>query len=104
MFQLPVCPYCHTVYRYNQVRKSIKEEEKECYHCHKKFRVSKMPSVFILWLIVVSAAVMVNLVFLFVMPVINIIPVVIISFLAVITGVLFIPYFISYKAVSGHKK
>lgn len=104
MFQLPVCPYCHTVYRYGQVQKSKKEEIKECYHCHKKFRVSKMPGIAVLWLIVVIGTVLLNLAFLLVMPVLNIVPIIIISFAAVVFGIIFVPFFIGYKPVESNKK
>ncbi len=41
MFKLPVCPYCNTIYRYKDVGKNSKHKECVCYHCGKKFRVSK---------------------------------------------------------------
>ena len=41
MFKLPVCPYCHTVYRYKDVRHVINKKEQECYNCKKKMMISR---------------------------------------------------------------
>ena len=38
---LPVCPHCKTIYRYGDVRKLIFKKEQECYHCKKRFKISK---------------------------------------------------------------
>ena len=35
------CPYCHTVYRYSDLRKLKNAKTKECYHCKKTFQISK---------------------------------------------------------------
>ena len=35
------CPYCETIYRYGDVRRLMYKSAGECYHCKKKFKVSK---------------------------------------------------------------
>ncbi len=40
MFHLPICPYCHAVYRYSEV-KNLKVKQCECYHCKKNFSVNR---------------------------------------------------------------
>lgn len=97
MFQLPVCPYCHTVYHYKEVRKTKNEKQHKCYHCRETFKIKKFPGTAVLWMIVITAAVLVNVAILMIMPVFNIIPLVIVSVLAVILGLIFVPYFTAYK-------
>ena len=41
MFRLPVCPHCHTVYRYKDVRRVMNKKEQECYNCKKKMKISR---------------------------------------------------------------
>ena len=44
MFKLPVCPYCHTIYRYKDVRRvmnKMNKKDMECYNCKKKIKISK---------------------------------------------------------------
>ena len=41
MFKLPVCPYCHTVYRYKDVLRVMKKKQNECYNCGKTMKISK---------------------------------------------------------------
>ena len=36
------CPYCHTVYRYSDLRKLKNAKTKECYHCKKQFAAKKI--------------------------------------------------------------
>ncbi len=40
LFKLPVCPYCHAIYRYSEIG-NIKGKECECYHCQKSFEVNR---------------------------------------------------------------
>ena len=56
MFKLPVCPYCHTVYRYKDVRSVMTKKELECYNCKKKIKISKK-GIWILALIAVILSV-----------------------------------------------
>ena len=40
MLRLPVCPHCHAVYTYKEVS-DMHSGNMICYHCKKKFSVSK---------------------------------------------------------------
>ncbi len=51
MFKLPVCPYCHTVYRYGDVRRVMNKKQHECYNCGKIIKISKKGY----WIIIVIA-------------------------------------------------
>ena len=97
MFKIPVCPYCNTVYHYGEVNKTKYNKTQKCYHCKKDFKIKRMPGLFVLWLIVATAAVLINIVILQIMPVFNVIPLVVISVVAILIGLIFIPFFISYK-------
>lgn len=99
MFRLPVCPYCHTVYHYGEVRKIKNKKNGSCYHCKKKFKISKLPGYIVLWSIFTVTAVLMNIAVLLIMPVFTIWPLVVISVLVEVIGILFIPYFISYKKI-----
>ncbi len=35
------CPYCGTIYRYGDLRKLTYKKTDDCYHCKKKFKVSR---------------------------------------------------------------
>lgn len=104
MFQLPVCPYCNTIYRYKDVKKTIGEKEHTCYHCNKKFAVKKFPGVLVLWLLLILVAVVINVVMLLIMPILQIIPVIVTSILAVLLALVFIPYFMGYKKIDEIKE
>lgn len=97
MFRLPVCPHCHTVYHYRDVRKIMSKKEEECYHCKKKFRVSRLGTA-ALFAIVVVLAVMFNLLILSTMSDIlsSTAPIIVTSLLAVVIALIFIPFFISF--------
>lgn len=51
MFKLPVCPHCHTVYRYGDVRQVMNKKQYECYNCKKTMIISKKGY----WKIIVAA-------------------------------------------------
>lgn len=40
MWKLPVCPYCHTVYSYQEIV-SMKGKEHQCYHCGRSFLIRR---------------------------------------------------------------
>ena len=103
MFQLPTCPYCNSIYRYNQVRKSKNEKEHKCYHCKKTFKVKMFPYVIVLWAILIIVTVLLNIAVLNIMSVFNIIPLLVISVIAVILGFCFIPFFMKYKKIEDKK-
>ena len=98
MFKLPVCPHCKTVYSYKEVKENNKKKTINCYHCKKDFHNSRKGLV-VLALIICTAAVLVNV---FVLSfsaenIVSIIPISVISAVAVIIGIVLIPFFITYK-------
>ena len=108
MFKLPVCPYCHTVYRYNDVRKNKKipkNELIECYHCSQNFKQSKTGYA-VVFAIAVICAVIVNIIILSVMSDIfkSIIPIIAVSLLALLLAYIFTPFFVKYKKVRKNKR
>ena len=60
MFRLPVCPHCHAIYRYGDVRKSLNTKIHTCYHCKKQFKTS-FSGLWILFLIAVVIGIFVNI-------------------------------------------
>lgn len=64
MLKLPLCPYCHAVYHYRQVRESTHEKEIVCHHCGKKFAVSYKKGRALLLLAAAAVLIAVNLLFL----------------------------------------
>lgn len=103
MFRLPVCPHCHTVYHYGDVRKSKREKVIQCYHCKKNFVQSKKGFV-VLFTIATALAVIINIMILSRNDDIvgTIIPITVVSVIAVISAMIFAPYFITYRKES-HK-
>lgn len=96
MFKLPICPYCHTIYRYSDVRKSLGKKEVECYHCNKKFNVSKMKTL-ILFLIVALITAILNIFQLYMIEGLTFVGLMITNVITVTIGIFLIPYFINYK-------
>ena len=41
LLKLPICPHCHAVYRYNEVKNMCRYRNIECRHCKKVFTVEK---------------------------------------------------------------
>ena len=62
MLKLPVCPHCHTIYRYGDVKKTLYEKNHKCYHCNKIFIISKIRILFLFIIIalIVSLALIVG--------------------------------------------
>ncbi len=98
MFRLPLCPHCHTVYHYSDVRKIKKKKEEKCYHCGKSFKVSRL-GYLVLLAIVVLLSVVVNVMILSSMSniLVSTAPIFITSFLAVVIALIFTPFFIKFK-------
>lgn len=101
MFRLPVCPYCHTIYRYNKVRKlSKKEKTQVCYHCKKEFRVKRFKGMVVLGAIILAAAVATNLVLLYNLTSLDLSPIIISTVAYVLAGLILIPFFIDFKKIN----
>lgn len=105
MFRLPVCPHCRTVYSYKEVKKNNRKSIIQCYHCKKNFKNGRA-GIIVLALIICIAAILINI---FVLNIssdnfISIIPISVISVIAVLIGILLVPFFISYKKVKEHNE
>lgn len=102
MFKLPVCPYCHTVYRYGDV-KNNKENIIKCYHCKNKFKQSKIKGFLILGLILTVSAVTLNIIILNLTAsfITSIVPVIAVSIAAVILFMILSPFFTGYVKIKN---
>lgn len=91
---LPICPHCKTIYRYGDVRKKILKKEEECYHCKKKFKISKKKLIimFIEYLVILIA---VNLLLISFAGV-NLITLFIINVILTALAVMLVPYYILF--------
>ena len=96
MFKLPECPYCHTIYRYGDVRKTVYKSEEKCYHCKKSFKVSKI-KILILFLIIAFITAILNIFQLYMIEDLTSIGIIITNVVVVTLGIFLIPYFIGYK-------
>ena len=96
MFKLPECPYCHTIYRYRDVRKTVYKSEEKCYHCKKSFKVSKI-KILILFLIIAFITAILNIFQLYMIEDLTSIGIIITNVVVVTLGIFLIPYFIGYK-------
>ena len=98
MFKLPVCPHCKTVYRYKEVKENNKKKTIECYHCKKEFHNSRA-GIAVLAVVVCIIAIIINIIILNCSSglISSVVPISIVSIIAVIIGMLMIPFFISYK-------
>lgn len=98
MFKLPVCPYCHTVYRYNRVRKiELKEKNKVCYHCKKEFKIERIKGFLVLGAVVFVLAVATNLFLLNSLETPDLTMPIVFTLIYVIIGLICIPFFINFK-------
>lgn len=105
MFRLPVCPHCHTVYHYSDVRKNKNKKIIQCYHCNKNFKQSRK-GLLLLFAIALIAAVIINLTILSNAKELlsSIVPLSIVSIIAVVLAMFFAPYFITYRKDKSNDK
>lgn len=96
MFKLPICPYCHTVYDYREVKKNKKAFN--CYHCKNKIKIKKVKGYICLFILICLLAIVVNTIFLKILENLEttIIPLYISSLICVLTGFLLTPFFTVY--------
>jgi len=59
LLKLPVCPHCNAVYSYREV-KNMKQGICFCYHCEKKFYVSKVKGAALLLVIICTLLIAAN--------------------------------------------
>ncbi len=96
MFRLPICPHCHTVYRYGDVKKVSKKKQEKCYHCKNDFKVSKS-GIWVLLLIILVIGVGLNIFQLSVFENINFAVIFVTNIVLILLAVLFLPFFMSFK-------
>ena len=96
MFKLPVCPHCKTIYRYKDVKKELRKKECECYHCGKKFRVSKK-KILILFLLIALITAIFDVLALYMIAGTSLIGMIIMNIITVTAGFFLIPYFVNFK-------
>lgn len=96
MLKLPVCPHCKTIYRYKDVKKEAVKKECTCYHCGKKFRVSKK-KILILFLIIALITAIIDVLALYMIAGTSFIGLMILNIIAVTAGFFLIPYFTEFK-------
>lgn len=102
MFKLPICPHCHTVYDYKEVKSltQSKSAEQTCYNCKKTFFVKKTKLI-ILALITVVVMSLINIFDLCVINNINFFRLMAINVVVIVIAILLYPYFISFKAINN---
>lgn len=100
MFRLPVCPHCKTVYSYKEVKENNKKKTIKCYHCNKNFR-NERKGIIALMIAVCFFAALINVIVLYNSSgdSIPIVPMFIISVIAIVIGLILVPFFISYKKI-----
>ena len=96
MFKLPICPHCGTIYRYGEVKNTVKHKTIKCYHCGKSFSVGKKKTV-LFFAILIAAAAGINIFELYVSPELNFLFLAATNTILLIIGILLIPFFITYK-------
>ncbi|MGN0537604.1 MAG: hypothetical protein ACI4M3_06475 [Acutalibacteraceae bacterium] len=100
MFKLPVCPYCHAVNSYNDVRKSTKLKVKRCHHCNAMYRISYLAGRIILLSVVGTLLIAFNLLILYTSKVLDLRLMTIVTFLGVDLAVVLFPFTVRYKTMS----
>lgn len=103
MLKLPICPYCHTVYSYSEVRKIAGEKSHTCYHCKKQFKASKKPCV-VLVLVLLVLAVAANVGVLYMAPNLNFYVLVGINVFFILLFIALYPLFIAFKDTEKKQK
>lgn len=98
MLKLPVCPHCHTVYSYGEVRKIAKEKSHICYHCKKEFKASRKPCI-VPAIILLVLAVAANVGVLYMTPSLNFYVLVGINVFFILLAAALFPLFTVFKDI-----
>lgn len=98
MIKLPVCPHCHTVFRYGDVKRIMYKRNIECYHCGKKFKVSRIKLLLLLLMVAVIAAI-IDAFELWVITSISFLTLLVTNIAVVIAGILIMPYFVRFCVI-----
>ena len=107
MLKLPICPYCHTVYSYKEVKLITKKEKEICYNCNKNFCISRKKGKYILLVIVSAVLILADTFIIFTSENFNNISLysmLIVNMLVVLLTVLFFPFTVKFKKMPKHQK
>lgn len=97
IFKLPICPYCHAVTRYSDVKRTTHDKIIKCHNCNKNYRVSYLKGRIILILIVCIALIIINIFLLKQTQGITIQFLAICDAVIVFISILFFPFTVKYK-------
>lgn len=97
IFKLPICPYCHAVTRYSDVKRTTHDKIIKCHHCNKNYRVSYLKGRIILILIVCIALIIINIFLLKQTQGITIQFLAICDAVIVFISILFFPFTVKYE-------
>lgn len=97
MFKLPICPHCKAVYYYKDAVKASKAKKSTCHSCGKEFSVKKKSGFAVLFTIIFITAITVNLILLYTLSFFSAVALLIATVIVILTGILFYPYFITFK-------
>lgn len=100
--KLPVCPYCHSVYRYRDVV-NISEKRHNCYHCGRAFEVSKAVGRTVLMLVICCVLIAFNVLLFYTSKNINIVVMAITDAAVISATILLFPLTVRFKSVKMTK-
>ncbi len=90
------CPHCGAIYRYGDIKKTMRKKSDECYHCKKRFKVSKAG---FLWLAIELAALyaLINIFALSLLNMQSVLPLFIINIIPAAAAVYLLPLYIELR-------
>lgn len=95
--KLPVCPYCHGVYRYGEVRKLSKYKNIQCRNCEKVFIISEKKEKIIYFSVICLLLIAINLLLFYTITGITIYHSLVFTVLFFSVSLIFYPFFIKFK-------
>ncbi|MCQ2514557.1 MAG: hypothetical protein MJ089_05660 [Ruminococcus sp.] len=98
--KLPVCPYCHTVYRYGDVKGELSKKKHNCYNCKNKFKIS-VKAVVMLFVVIEIICAFTDIGELFLIKSISFPAIMITNIVINLVGIILIPYFVVFRAEKG---
>lgn len=104
MLKLPVCPYCNTVYYYGEVVKSAKEKSMECYHCKRKFKITKLKGRIILYAMLVPVIGTIDVLMMFFTGMKTAKPMIAFTVISVSLSLLLLPFTVRYRKIKTEDK
>ena len=104
MLKLPVCPYCHAIYKYREVQKSTKFKTAKCYHCKRVYKISYIPGRISILVVAGVLLMIFNVLILYTSKGINIFLMLIVTMLGIVAAVLLFPLTVFYQKINYSKK